>query len=480
MNALRITTGGRPGSPHPRAGVTLPEVLMSLMIMSIGVVMVLTVFPLATLRVFEASKQTNSTIVRFSAEPLVDVDPSFVHNPDGYFDPGGTGADITPYNSGLSTTTPPFPTFRGRVYWVDPYGWQTYHRDNAMPAFLPYIAARDYVGVPLVGSGVTLPTPQRYTGATMFVNATVNPYPTTTAASDLALERAFQLVGQPDNWKVMAEALAVSVTTGTTGINQVTLGNDADFSAVNVTTGVAFRAVIFDLDGKYSETRMLTSNPIGQSVTWSPDLPARFNTSSSGVSPNVGKVRIEQLDEVYTWAMSVRKRASGPANVDVVIFFKRSFKPEHEYVYPAQLRRFTLGADGAPGVLNFDDNGINGQDDVGEIGYPGSDDTPNTIVTIDYSSLPAGSEPPALRKGVWIFDTKNGLWYRIQNIQNETSTTADLVLDRFIQRDGTEDLNGNGALDAGEDSNGNGTLDFGGIIVNPSVANVFAFEIKEP
>ncbi len=480
MNALRITSVVRLGSPPPRAGVTLPEVLMSLMIMSIGVVMVITVFPLATLRVLEASKQTNSTIARFSVEPLVDVDPSFLHNPDGYFDPGGTGADISPYNSAITTTNPAFPTFRGRVYWVDPYGWQTYHRDNAMPALLPYVPLRDTVGAPLTGSGVTLPTPQRYTGATMFASAGVNPYPTTTAASDLALERALQLVGQPDNWKTTTEALAVSATNGTTGINQVTLDNEADFSSVKVTTGVAYRAVIFDIEGKYSETRILTSNPAGQSLTWTPDLPVRFNTSSAGVSPNVGKVRVEQLDEVYTCAMSVRKRASGPANVDVVVYFKRSFKLEHDAVYAGPLRRYTLGPDGAPGVAGVDDNGNGSTDEVSEIGYPGSDDVPNTIVTINYSSLPAGSDPPALRKGAWLFDTRNGLWYRIQNVQNETSTTTDVVLDRFIQRDGTEDLNNNGTLDPGEDTNGNGTLDYGGVIVNPTVANVFPLEIKEP
>ena len=51
------------------------------------------VFPLATLRVLEASKQTNSTIARFSAEPLVDVDPSFLHNPDATLVPGGIGPD---------------------------------------------------------------------------------------------------------------------------------------------------------------------------------------------------------------------------------------------------------------------------------------------------------------------------------------------------------------------------------------------------
>ena len=74
---------GRCDVGTPRTGMTLMEVLISCAIMTIGIVMVATVFPLATLRVLEASKQTNSTITRYSAEALLDVDPYFVNNPDG-------------------------------------------------------------------------------------------------------------------------------------------------------------------------------------------------------------------------------------------------------------------------------------------------------------------------------------------------------------------------------------------------------------
>ena len=47
--------------PILRAGTTLTEVLMSLLIMSIGVMQVATLFPIAALRTLEANKQTNTT-----------------------------------------------------------------------------------------------------------------------------------------------------------------------------------------------------------------------------------------------------------------------------------------------------------------------------------------------------------------------------------------------------------------------------------
>ena len=514
MKTLRIKTVERIRSPHPRGGTTLTEVLMSLMIMSIGIVSVATLFPLSTLRVLEASRQTNSTITRFSAEAAIDVDAGFLHNPDG----------VDGYNSRF---------VRGQVYFVDPYGYQTFHRDTSLTGRCPAgpngednngngtldpnedrngngnldvpLALRDTWGALPSGSTVNVLLPRRYTGATMFSSVGINPYPgvgltpANLANSDLAINRAAQWVGQPDNWKLITTTEVTTSATPVPGITSLSLDTDADLTAVSVSPGVAYRAVIFDLSGQYSETRLLAANPIDQTLAFTPALPSRFDTSPTGVSPNVGKVRIEVLDEVYTWAMSVRKRTSGPANVDVVVFFKRSFKLEHEYVYPAALRRYTLGPDGVPGTNlpipdgppippstspttypNGDDNKNGVANDVGEIGYVGSDDAPNTIVTVDFSSLPAGDATPGFRRGGYVCDTKNGLWYRIQAIQNATTTTVDLVLDKFIQRDNTEDLFNFGTVDAGEDVNNDNIAQLGGLYWNPSVVNVFPLEIKEP
>lgn len=488
----RLVTRER-GGDFGRAGMTLMEVLMSCAIMSIGVVMVATIFPLSTLRVLEANRQTNSTIAKFSAEALFDIDPNFVQNPDGV---AGTQS----------------PAWSVPAYFVDPLGYQTFHRDAGLAApraagAVPTTAApapllRDTWGTLPPGSPVNVPLARRYTGATLFPNVpgTVRPYPTTNAESDAAIARALQLVGQPDNWKLVAEGL-VDSSSATTNITSLTLENDVDLSSVptsipTIFAPVVYRAVIFDRlgdqGGLHSEIRYLTAssgNVLPPTVSWVTPLPTRFEGG------NIGKVRIEQLDEAYTWVLTAHRASRFEVLLDIVVFFRRSFSPEHEYIYPASFRRYDLGAANssglaAPGAPDFDDNGNGVTDEVAEVGFPKkltlplaqqSDDEPTTIVRVDFATLPSGLERPAFRKGGFVCDTKNGLWYRIQGMQNETETTVELILDRFIQADGTEDLiyptplpyPYTPTLNASEDTNGNSVVDQGGIYWNPTVVNVF-------
>lgn len=509
-----------------RAGTSLTEVLMSLMIMSIGVVSVATLFPISAIRTLEANKQTNSTIARFTAEALIDVDPQFVHNPDGVYTFPGAAAgviDSTPYNSSFSITPPmpAQPTFRGQNYLVDPIGWQGFNEDPTVPGTplpgYPIIAPpptgvspRDWFGNNAPAS-VNSPLSRRYTGASLFPL----PYPTTAAELLTAKARAAGLVAQPDNWKAVGEGQFVaSVPSGaTTGILGAMLDSDTDLSSVNPATGVIYRAVIYDVDGNHSEVRygITTNYNAGNNaweVTWLTALPTRFDSPTVGALPNIGKVRIEVADQIYTWMLSVRKRSSGPASVDVVVFFKRNFDPNNERVFDAEFRKFKLWRDAKndyddippgsltlrkPGIAGVDDNGFNGNDDVGEIGYPGiysnEQDVQNGTVTIKVPSVATDDERPKLKRGNYIYDTKNGLWYRIRAVQNEqfgvgpgsNEDWVDVVLDESIRQDSTEDLDGSGSLNlAGEDSNGNGVIDRGGAIVHPNVVNVFSLEIKEP
>ena len=467
-----------------RIGSTLTEVLVSLMIMSIGIVGVATLFPIAALRTLEANKQTNSTIARFTSEALVDVDPQFVHNPDGFWPPAAA-TDMTPYNGN---------TFRGQNYLVDPMGWQAFNYDPttptdplpASPVIAPFptgVSPRDYFGNS-PAAPVNLPLPRRYTGASMLMT----PYPTTAAELVAARIQAAGLVAQPDSWKLVVESQIVGATPAT-GIIAVALDNDSDLSSINVTPGVTYRAIIYDIDGTHSETRNLVANPTGFGVSWVDPLPSRFESSpATGATPNVGKVRIEVYDQVYSWMLTVRKRPSGPASVDVVVFYKRNFDPNFERVYDGEFRVWNLGPNGVPGNVG-DDNGINGAEDVAEVGYPGSDDFRNYIVTVKVPSATLDDERPKLKRGGYVFDTKNGLWYRIRAVQNQlygmgaaaNEDWVDVVLDETIRLDSTEDIDGSGTLNlTGEDRNGNGVLDRGGVIVHPNVVNVFPLEIKEP
>lgn len=522
-----------------RAGTTLTEVLMSLMIMSIGVVSVATLFPIATMRTLEANKQTVSTIARFNAEPAIDtfVDgygrPALVHNPDGeYAFPGAPAGvlDSTPYNSSGSVPQAGTQqaTFRGQTFLVDPIGFQGFNEDSATPgaplpspfsAYPPALSVpRDFFGnsVFTVPAGSVLtPLPRRYPGANAFLPF-ANPYPTNAAQLVASRLRAAGVATQPDNWKLVLESQVTGVSTstvsGVTGITGVTLDNDVDLSLINLASGV-YRVVIFDIEGERSETRDLYNINAGAlSVDWVPAapgqpqlLPTRFDTSpTTGAAPNVGKVRIEVVDQVYTWMLSVRKRPTGDASVEVVVFFKRNFDPNRERVFDAEFRKWKLWRDAKndydgslnlrkPGVFNVNDNAIGPADDIGEIGYPVTNfleqDYPNATVTLKVSSAATDDERPHPRRGGYIYDTRNGVWYRIRAIQNQQFAVGpganedwvDVVLDETITLDSTEDLDGSGSLNLpGEDSNGNGVIDRGGAIVHPSVVNVFRLEIKKP
>ena len=73
-----------PGWPAPRGerrGSTLTEVLIAMMIMSIGIVGLMAIFPLSVQRTVKATQLTNSTDVRYNAETQIDLFPRMINNP---------------------------------------------------------------------------------------------------------------------------------------------------------------------------------------------------------------------------------------------------------------------------------------------------------------------------------------------------------------------------------------------------------------
>ncbi len=467
----RDKLGGVTCSRISRSGTTLTEVLMSLGIMTIGVVMVATVFPIATLRTLEASKQTNSTIAKVNAEAAIDSRPELIHNPDdgipeltSFFLPFAIEPAATKYAK--LKNDPTFGSaFRGHRYVVDPYGYW-----SVDPTYQMLFGN--------VGGG---PWPASYNLVARY-NA---------GFPDVATAGLF--VVQPDNWKLVNEAQTVGTGTAT-GITSVTLEDGADLSAVTLSAGVVFRAVVFDIDGTHSEVRYLTDATLlsmsPPTVGWpsTPAQPQALPTRFEG--GNIGKVRVEVSDEIYTWMLSVRKRQNDEAIVNVVVFFKRKFSGDarEERIYEASFRRWDLGADGVPGsnlpvpgFANGDDNQNGVVNDVGEIGFPYTDDTPNGIVTVRW---PDAAPEPVLKRGGYVFDTANGIWYQIRAVQNEiyisgtpNYTSVQLVVDKSIQENNNDqDWNHNGIQDGTE-----AALVFrGGAILHPNVVNVFLLKPKTP
>ncbi|MCR9202708.1 MAG: prepilin-type N-terminal cleavage/methylation domain-containing protein [Planctomycetaceae bacterium] len=107
-----------PGTmPAPR-GVTLTEVLMSLMIMSIGVGLVATLFPIAALRSAQATKMTNAAITKLNVESMLDARPQLIFDPDGDFE---FSTSVAPAR--WNRLTEHFRSNAEKNYIVDPSGY---------------------------------------------------------------------------------------------------------------------------------------------------------------------------------------------------------------------------------------------------------------------------------------------------------------------------------------------------------------------
>lgn len=506
-----------------RRGTTLAEVLMSLMVMGIGVVSLATLFPISAARVLEATNLTNSTVLLYNAEGIVDSFPAMIHQPDGF---------------ALDPVTNRRTSESGRHFQVDPLGYRERFLtlDLADDSLLNNSVSSDNPGLVLFESNrppsaVTLPITTssgsllrtRYLGedpassvlfpSTSIARAVVSLPDTTTDYGE----------GFPDPTGSTTTAYILNADNRIIGL---VLPIEIDLSALSLTPADPgyqspnlYQAVIFDKSGDHSEIRQLTTvTAFGANqyqITWEQDrngdgdtndpgedraLPGRFTDAVAPLTAaanNVGLVRIEQPVSDYTWMLTVRKRVSGPANVDVVVFRKRDFSELSDQVYIGDLTKFTLGTDGEPGQIGVDDN-LNGTtDEVAEIGYPRtpprtySDDQPNYRLRVDWtppSIEPANDYPvdpvkPPLLRGGYIYDPVNGLWYRIKSRQESPinpATSSIVILEDSIARDNTEDRNSNGTLDAGEDSNGNGVLDRGGVIIPQGVVAVFPLETKVP
>lgn len=235
-------TSTRPPRPTPRTGVTLAEVLVSLGIMSVGVITVATLFPLSVLRTIQATQLTHATIVRYNVEATISAFPTLVSDPD-------RDGNIAEHNGAAGAATP---------YVVDPLGFARFDEVGAG-------LFRDNLG----GSAAT-----RFG----FGVTTVN--------------QADALVTSPDSWSQLLSGVPSSVA----GTPTDTATFSEDLSAVtSVAGGGDDRAVFFHDNGRESVVRTILTKT-GNTITFDP-LPAGFQ---------VGNVHLESQYLRYTWMLTVR------------------------------------------------------------------------------------------------------------------------------------------------------------------------------
>lgn len=391
-----------------RGGITLTEVLMSLMIMAIGVVSVMTLFPIATLRSAQATKLTNSALLKYNVEALLNARPGLVFDPDGDGDLGEH--------------------FRGatRNYIVDPLG---------------YFSSFEYAGggnagrviAEWMGNDGTNAHPnalRRFEGGVLN-RFGINP-DTFSAVSNDEL-RAYRLTGAKDSqlgdtWDTQfdfyLEDPAVDVVTDGNGeIVGIVIPQDVvpdaeslslvQTSATELPTTVQMidpethRITLFSDDGQLSQSYPLLLVNSSRQATWSETV-VGLDVNLDGHIENrpiprefqgvIGRVLIQTKRAAdFTWMLTVRRGADGQARgVDVVVRFGERLRLADEYLYTAT---FTSGSPVVTGFL--------------------------------------GAGTPALKRGGFVLDVSNARWYRLREFQvDEVAGTYLLTLERPASRTG--------------------------------------------
>lgn len=389
-----------------RRGMTLIEVLMALMIMSIGVSAVAVLFPISTLRSVRASQQTNAGIVAYNVRELINVYPELIFDPD--------------FDGNLEEH---FRNSSQNNYVVDPVGYYTLAEDA--PRILPATAPQFYQRY---GNTEKAPSSiRRFGGPHKLISR-----PTSDGA---AFQMGAQRLGsQGDGWETIVEAQPERDADGNVvdvanfgGVNLV----EVDLSDVprpqmytNLITGSEYdtavdmiRVVLFSDTGRFSQAFPVTSIS-GNTVYFTEDfvgpngsldgledvnrngflderqVPRAFLSADGTPGVRVSRVLIQsrKLSD-YTWMLNVRRRSDGLArSVDVVVRFGGGVKLSDERGHPGI---FVAGTTNA------------------------------------YINNAAGVEAP-IRRGGHVFDAVNGIWYRIQQVNQHADFDYHVILQSTI------------------------------------------------
>ncbi len=403
-------------------GTTLTEVLMAILVMGVGILSVMTLFPIAYLRSVQGTQLTNSTILKMRADSVVDM---FGLVTDQYI-PQPIEGDVT-------------------RCLIDPLGWQ-----DAASAGVPNIdeyGVQNNAGMLQTirytpsNSPVAVPNPPRR--PTEFINVAgprvfdqfpmplrrlgfaVQPIQLRVqggGAVDYSAGLLAPLFPLPPNGRdpaLAAVALPDTLQTQLTAVPSSNTATQVAFDTANVVnpddltyleglfnSGIPLRLTFINVTGKQSQTRTI-SNALLPAVLPPPAIDVGGGTigwaTNEPLPPsflnNLSEVRVETFDPRYTWMLTVRKKGISGGSVteiDCVVFFNRATEdPEEELVHNAAF-------------------------DPQQLGFG----------TVFFTTYPSGQTAP-LRKGGWVFDPTHAEWYRVQDIISETPGVNALIeLDR--------------------------------------------------
>lgn len=422
---------------HP-AGVTLTEVLMTLMIMSIGVSSVVVLFPISVLRSIQSTQLTNSAILKYNVESRLRQQPDLIFDPDGDYtfqsdDQGRDRALAEHYRGGGS-----------RNYIVDPVGFHAMFSDG-------FDTLARYFGNDGVqqgfdpGGGAPRIALRRYDGGvfTRFLGAEESSITLGALSQDQLdalgfLTRELGMLG--DGRTIQLDSFALQLLVYQNVVIGVQLTEDvlpADLS--NIPTGATTRpgglisdpetaeVTLFSVSGKLSQTFPITLiDAANRKIYWSEydengnsvdfngngvmdirPLPVEF-----GNPPQIGRVVLQSdRPNDYSWMLTVRRSSDGQVRgADVVVRFNTGTSVLDERIFPAS---FTDGL---------------------------------AVAYVDAVTDSSGNiVEPTLKRGGFIFDAENARWYRITNYEGIAGGNAFSGFDYRITLE-TSIIKGDGSL----------------------------------
>ncbi len=313
-------------STNPRQGVSLIEVLVSVMIMSIGVALLSTLLPISILRTAQATQLTQSVFLRNNAEAVIETSPNILN----WVSVGSLGL-------------------------IDPIG-------------------------------ASIGMPKTLYGNTGAGSISRFPLPNPNGTPSISSESAQQIASLPDSWTDLFETNVVDYTSSPSQITVAKIPTTITPWNTNNSSNAKYRMILVDVTGRFAVIRsVLGVDTTTYALAWTdgtitePNLP-------SGFVPI--KARIEVQTRRFTWLMTVSKNSvpkyandpfSWTSEIDVAVFFNRSFNVAEEQ--PLTLSLVSNGFDGKAGVAGVDDDGNGTTDDASEAGWPGSDDNRTVDVT---------------------------------------------------------------------------------------------------
>ncbi len=393
-------------------GVTLSEVLVSLLVMSIGVIAVATLFPLSVLRTVQATQLTNAAQLRYNFEGMTGARPEIFagaetwqpgktyavgdlvvgSSPSAFFyectdvDNAGVAGSLEPQWASLGQTAVDnditWTTRGARVFVVDPLGWQHRTEDLRDNAVTPAINSANFrngfgrMSLAPNNSTVVSPNAPPYDSPYRIVRfrggvpgSTVNPssstfFPPVGSALDVGANfGARQMAVLPDSWVLQTDSTDVVVPGA-----PVTTLQLMNSSSQLITTLDRDNDSVVDLR---VSTPTAAERDISARVTLF-DATGKYSyiRQLTGItSPSAGveeltwtgelpggftpvRARVETFEARYSWMLAGRR--NGPTSyLSLIVFFRRSSDPAGELIHPAHFNLGSwAGADNSPNTVD--------------------------------------------------------------------------------------------------------------------------------